>query len=238
MLVCLIFPLFSDPSLVFIHFGEKLPKYLPDALVQARLFNPGCPIYLVANRMALKKPPQALLEMDPILVAIESLDRDLLHTKFPKKSQLDRRSRGGLAFFSTERFFCLYELMKRYRLNDVFHLEYDNMLYADISLLLPGMQRNYEKKIGATFDNDSPGIAGFMYVSTPAALFRFLQFVIGGVKTLNTDMEFLAQFKQVDGGGGIDLKLHAPKTTWSTLDVMVNGLLENRCLKLQMMPTA
>ena len=39
-------------SIVFVHLRPKLPPYIFDAINQARMFNPKCNIYLIANRRA------------------------------------------------------------------------------------------------------------------------------------------------------------------------------------------
>lgn len=49
---------------------------------------------------------------------------------------------------------------------NVFHLENDVMLYANLSDLLPIFEKNYPG-IGATFDNDDRCIPGFVYIKTP-----------------------------------------------------------------------
>ena len=152
----------QKPNLVFVHIGEKLPDYLPVAIEQAKIFNPGCPVYVIGNEKALKKLHKDFWDLC-IPVEIESLPKSRPHKKFLKNC---RSSRGKNDFWivTTERFFYLESLMKQYRLSNVFHLETDVMLYADLEQLLPVFKRHYPRQIGATFDNDDRCIAGFLYI--------------------------------------------------------------------------
>jgi hypothetical protein len=192
-------------SIVFVHLGNSLPDYLPTAIAEARLFNPTCPIYLVANQRAvLGVQNRTLKPYDVNVVTAESLTQEPGHQEFKKKTRLDRTSRAGFWLYSTERFFYLHELMKEYNLSDVIHLESDVMLYADVDRLLPVLQKHYAGKIGATFDNNGRCIAGFFYVSDQNPIERFTRFVVEKIGSTNNDMQFLAEFKQCDGGQWID----------------------------------
>ncbi len=191
-------------SIVYVHLGPKIPGYLPAAITQARYFNPDSPIYLIANQAALGRIPDELKESRAILVPAESLPRTVAHETFRRLSRLDRTSRDGFWMFATERFFYLCALMQEKELTDVFHLEYDNMLYFDVSKTLPAFQEFYQGKIAATFDNDKRCIAGCMYISDTAPLERFLHFVATKSRLNFNDMEFLAEFKGMDDGAYID----------------------------------
>ena len=203
--------LFGAPSIVFIHLGDGIPSHLPIAIKQARLFTKDCAIYLIANRQSLENVPEELVENKAICVAAESLPKEANHASFQRMSRLDRNSMGGFWMFATERFFYLFELMKRFDLSDVFHLEYDNMLYADVAAWLPTLHEYYSGKIAATFDNDSRCIGGFMYISDRKPLEQFTQYVAERAHLPKNDMEFLAAFKNVEGGAYIDhLPIIAP----------------------------
>lgn len=194
----------AEPSIVFVHLGDELPNYLPISIDQARLFNPDCPIYLVANELALKNTSTELSKSGTICVRVESLQTEMFHEHFRRMTRLDRHFRGGFWLFATERFFYLYELMKKYELEDVFHLEYDNMLYADLNHLLPVFHKHYSGKMGGTFDHDNRCIAGFLYVSSEMPLKKFLEFIVKDARGQKNDMDFLASFKNVEDGAYID----------------------------------
>lgn len=157
-------PLFSysEYSIVFIHIGKQLPPYAEIAFKQAREFNPDCAIILLASEEALinrHEDPNLNLE----LISCESLVKTSDHLRFIQDSTLDRQWAGGFWIHTSQRFMYLNDLMIQYGLKNVFHLEYDNMLYADLSELLPAFHGSYQG-IAGTFDNDERCIAGFIYI--------------------------------------------------------------------------
>lgn len=157
----------KDHAIVFIHLGDKLPAYLPEALTQARLFN-SCPIYLLANTRALNQYTfnQALTITT---VPVESLTKSDKHDTFIKQSQLDRHFRDGIFFYSSERFFYLEDFMEQYHKKNVFQLETDVMLYANLTELMPTLLANYPG-MAITMDNDERCIPGFIFINDPKSL--------------------------------------------------------------------
>ncbi len=190
-------------SIVFIHLGQRFPDYLLTAIDQARLFNPDCPIYVIVNQRAMQGR-QALTKNGEIYVMAESLPQEPAHQLFKQRSKLDRTFRGGFWLYATERFFYLHELIKKYELSDVIHLESDVMLYREAEDLLPPLQAHYAGKIGATFDHNGRCIAGFFYVSEEAPIEKFTRFLSEKAFLQYNDMEFLVAFKEHEEGRWIE----------------------------------
>src|SRR5580658_6893361 len=113
-------------SIVFVHIGDELPNHVPIAMEQALVFNPNCPIYLIANEDAFKRAPFQFGE-NIHCVLLESLTKSKAHLQFINQSRLDRHSMKGFWAYAVERFFYLEELIRERRLTDVFHLENDVM---------------------------------------------------------------------------------------------------------------
>ncbi|HSX11851.1 MAG TPA: hypothetical protein VLF94_09065 [Chlamydiales bacterium] len=177
----------SDYAIVFVHLGPKLPDYAPLSFSQARLFNPECPIYLIANEEALREFPHRTVTPVPC----ESLSRSGPHEQFLREVQTN-----GFWQYVTERFYYLEELMSQHQLQNVFHLENDVMLYRDLRELLPTFQKNYPGMIASTFDNDSRCVAGFMYIAEARPLSQFVQFATGKILRADNDMYLLGQFRE------------------------------------------
>ncbi len=177
-------------SIVFVHIGKTLPPYLEESIAQARFFNKECPIYLIANNEALK---HAKKNLGVYMISYEDLKKSSQHKKFKKSSPLNRDFRGGFVFFATERFFVLDDFMKQYQIKDLFHLESDVMLYADLKNLAPFFKGLYRGMIAATFDNDKRCIPGILYISESKPLDKLTEF-IAETKAPN-DMEYLSKFK-------------------------------------------
>ncbi len=181
-------------SIVFVHIGPTLPDYLPIAIAQARLFNRECPIYLIGNKKAFQS---ALFSLDENVQCVycETLKSSKSHETFREKSKLSRHVWQGFVMFASERFFYLEELIRQYALEDVFHLENDVMLYADLKHLLPTFHTHYAGKIGATFDNESRCVPGFVYISELKPLTQLVLFMAEKAKAGKNDMEILHAFK-------------------------------------------
>lgn len=184
----------SAHSIVFVHIGPDLPDYLPVAVEQARLFNPECPIYVIGNQAAFQTA-RFSLDASVQRIACETLACSKSHETFRAQSRLDRRTFQGFWTFTSERFFYLEELVRQYALEDVFHLENDVMLYADLTTLLPLFQRHYGGKIGATFDNEARCIPGFVYISQAKPLSELVTLMAARASAGKNDMEMFQEFK-------------------------------------------
>lgn len=179
-------------SIVFIHIGKTIPPYASIALEQARTFNPEADIVLLANQDAISA---RACQKEFRCVALESLAKRAGHEEFLRRSGLDSKSREGFWLYASERFLYLADFMEQHQVHNVFHLEYDNMLYADLGTLLPIFRRHYSG-IAATFDNDERCIPGFMYIRSPEAMTRLAQaFGQHAHENLN-DMQLIALFKK------------------------------------------
>jgi hypothetical protein len=177
----------SDYVIVFVHLGPSLPAYTPLSLSQARLFNPDCPIYLVANQEALEN----FSDNTVITIPCESLAKSGPHEKFLLEGKTN-----GFWQYVVERFYYLEELMSQHQLKNVFHLENDVMLYRDLKELLPTFEKNYSGMMAGTFDNDSRCVAGFLYVSEIRPLSEFVKFTTSKLYTGENDMHLLGQFRE------------------------------------------
>mgnify|MGYP001604477021 CR=1 FL=1 len=107
-------------SIVFIHVGTSpLPRHLGFSITQARLFNPDCPIYLIAYQAVLKQQPYA--DQNISYVSCESLPRSKIHQTF-RDCPNHLKTAGCFWIWTSERFFYLDELIRSKQLTDVFHL--------------------------------------------------------------------------------------------------------------------
>ena len=178
----------SDYSIVFIHLGPKIPDYSEDSIKQAHLFNPDANIYLLANEAALINRSFEYA----IPVTVESIPKSVEHKEFIKRCNYP----GDLWRYSSERFLVLDDFLEQTHIEKVFHLENDVMLYTDLSLLMPVFDKY---KIGATFDNDSRCIPGFIYFKNTQALKPLAKHFVNHFMALGQDMKVIADFKNTAG---------------------------------------
>ncbi len=127
-------------------------------------------------------------------IACESLNISIDHAQFLKQNSLDTKWKEGFWLYTSERFLYLSDLINQYELKNVFHLENDNMLYVDLSQLLPVFQSHYPG-IAATFDSDDRCIAGFIYIHDSKAMNRLAKYFADQVHENLNDMKLLANFK-------------------------------------------
>lgn len=200
-----IVPLGGNYSIVFVHLGTSLPGYLNDALAQARLFNPGASLYLIANKVALAEPcHQGFISENKIsTIECEQLSASAAHRKFMAESKLDSNFREGFWKKASERFFYLEELISRDSLQHVFHLESDNMLYVDLEKLLPTFEEY--SGIAAVFDSDERCIPSFVYIACPDAIRSLVDYMARNVSRGLDDMYMLAAYRRDCGKQKIEL---------------------------------
>lgn len=185
-------------SIVFVYIG-KIPPYIEHTISQARLFNPGASIFLIGNKKSLETLKSTKIDECRInKIACESLKKTLEHKLFDQNCEAKNRSQYWK--FSAERFMYIDELMNDYRLENVFQVECDVMLYVDLKDLL-NVFSLYEG-IGAPFQNDNLGSVSFTYFATAEAARNFAQFIPKHVE--EADMTILAMYKNINTAREID----------------------------------
>ncbi len=196
----------SLPSIVFVHIGAQLPVYIQDSVLQARLFNPQTSIYLIANQCALQEKKEYF---DTITcINCEDLPQSAEHTHFLNNSTLNN-SLNGFWRKTTERFFYLEEFMRTRNVSNVFHLEYDNMLYVDLSELLPACM--HYKGIAAIFDTQDRCVPNFMYIPHQASIQSLVKFIAQQAKRGLSDMNIIGFYRKLYNKEFIDSLPIIPK---------------------------
>lgn len=179
-------------QIIFVHLGPKLPPYLSTALCQAHMFNLKAELILIANRDAIKKNP---LHLDFLkIIPAEEIRPSLEHTTFRSVSKLNRSFRDGFWFYATERLFYLDDLISHYNLKNSFHLESDNMLYADLEPMVPIFEKNYNG-IAAPFESDERGLASFIYIKDKTSIHALATFLLTNARSEKDEMSLLNEFK-------------------------------------------
>ncbi len=210
LFVCVLNCFHGNYSIVFVHIGKSIPEHAYIALAQARLFNPNCSIVLLASEKAIKRVSSDQQIHNITYVPYESLDKTAEHLRFEEGTVLDTSFRSGFWRYTSERFLYLNDFVQQYALMNVFHLEYDNMLYVNLEELLPSFCMHYPG-IGATFDNDGRCIPGFLFFANPQAMSALAACFADCAKTGLTDMEVIAKFRATRGEEWIDFLPILPK---------------------------
>ncbi len=176
--------------IVCVHIGKSIPSHLELALVQARLFNPNCPIVLLASEKALQDFSSC---SGAFLIPLESLPKTPEHEEFRRKLKQKSKLTEGFWSYTIERFLYLYDYMVDCEVNHVFHIENDVLLYEDLGKLLPVFQEYYPG-MAATFESESKGIPGFIFINKKESLQKFSALCSYRVFPGMSDMKILALF--------------------------------------------
>jgi len=173
-------------NIVLIHIG-KPPLHINDCIEQLNIFN-SVPIYVCLNKEFRGHiiPFKNVIQID-----LESLDFSSEHTTFIYESgkHIVQAKQGKYFWrYTTERFFYLDEVIEQYALTDVIHIECDNLVYCDVTTLLPVFSQ-YD--IGFVRDNELRGIGSFVYVRY--CLGPFIKFIVTRKSWVN-DMNLIGLY--------------------------------------------
>jgi hypothetical protein len=147
---------------MFVYIG-KLRDYMKDSIKQVRLWNSTTPIYICVNNIEEnKRYISEFEEYNVNMVYIEELPLTNHHIQFDKK--YSNTSRNNFWKYAMERFFYVEECMIKYNLRDVFHHEFDNMIYFKADEMVPLCAS--KNKILVPSDNETRFIAGSCYIPT------------------------------------------------------------------------
>ena len=150
-------------SVVLVHLGDEYNSYLHNNIAQLRnIMGTNCNIYLYAT-----KPQLFLYVADTFgvhLLSNESVHPSQYIRQFHLESRLDKSSLLGFWRHSSERILIVHSVIKQLHLKNVFHIESDNLVYYDLSKLIPCFHiARY--KVGVPCDSSMRCIAGLVYFS-------------------------------------------------------------------------
>lgn len=190
--------LLAEYSIVFVHIGGEVPTYTDVAISQARLFNPNARIILVSNTQALKRLQDLANQENIELYSYEELPKSINHQIY------DTRCISSAFWrYTSERFLYLSDLMETHALENVFHLENDNMLYCNLETYLADFQ-TYYPGIAATFDNEERCIPGFVWISGCKAMQSLAAYFAQKAETDLTDMYVMGKYRLEQTSSFID----------------------------------
>lgn len=190
----------ASSTVVFVHVGPHIPSHTADAIRQVARFSLG-KIYLVGEERAIKEFD---ISTDPRLTTVNCEDIGIseMHQEFRRICPFEKKFREGFNTYTTERFFYLSTLVEKLSLNNIFHVENDVMVYADLDDLASRLSKLYHG-LALPFDRDDHAVASFVYARNSTAWVRACEFMINFLKQhpdpkLN-DMRLLGAIRGVLG---------------------------------------
>jgi len=82
-------------------------------------------------------------------------------SNYISKTTLDKNFRNGFWYLTSQRFFYIYECMKKYNIDNVIHIENDVLLYYNIDNIINKLNNKY---LYIPFDSFTRNIASIVYI--------------------------------------------------------------------------
>ena len=177
----------QEPTLVFVCLGKdcftKYQRYIWTALEQARLVEVNLPIVVILNSGQPVTVQKQLNRLNVTSVIYEDLlvNNSMLisefHRAFFVQGQMVPDGNKDFVQYTIQRLLALHTYMNMTRRLNVFHLENDNMLYMNLSDLLPRMHTCH---VRLAFPKAASGraITSFVYARSSYDLEHFVRHVI------------------------------------------------------------
>jgi len=181
----------KDGHFVISYIG-KLPPYLVNCVEQIRMWNPSKEIYVCyTSQDASNEAMMRCLKRDfnVIDVKIENLKMTDEHRHFNKT--YTNLSMNGFWKFTMERFFIVEECMRDFELQNIIHLEADNLVYFSSDKIIDKCKQI--DKILIPSDNETRFIAGTCFINRASEL-RLLNKYFSTMSYNRAEMETIMTF--------------------------------------------
>jgi hypothetical protein len=185
-------------SVILTHLGDSVPPYLRDCVHQLRLFNPLIPVYVIASPVHTDSPFFLNLQTTygVQLRFTNTLPPTKQHTEFLANFRGDTTFRKGYWRHVKERFFFVEELMAKEALLDAISMEYDVLVYGDLTELCRKLH-GLPKTLRYIMDNDTRGHPSFLYFPTLQAAQSLTTFFAAMAALPYEDMQTLALYAKL-----------------------------------------
>jgi hypothetical protein len=189
----------DNHNLILIHLGNSFPFFIFDCIHQFRIFNNDSNLYLLVEEENYNLLQDSyisyILSYNIKVVNINKLNKTQKHLDFNKESNLNKDFRNGFWHFAAERFFVLEDFVTDYNIENIFHIEYDNLIYCNIKNIL-GIIKKYYKDSAGIFDNDTQCIASFIYFKNLNSLDKLTNYIYLNVKNHQNEMNILGSYRK------------------------------------------
>ena len=156
----------NEGAFILVYIGY-LREFTYECVKQIRMWNPTEDIYLCINNNDHNKPYVENLKVYNVKVKyIEELDMTLDHKKF--NQNYINLGMNGFWKYTMERFFIVEECMRKCKLENIIHLEMDNMIYFSINEILNVCKSI--NKILIPSDSEFRYIAGTCFINNPESV--------------------------------------------------------------------
>jgi hypothetical protein len=174
--------------LILVHIGKTFPEYINTCISQIRAVS-NIEIHILISNEHNNK---IIVKDNVNIIELESIPKSDKHIIFSKISRLDTSFRSGFWKYATMRFIYIYDYMFANNLTDVFHIEYDNLIYLDFTKQIDVFRT---LPFWCVMDAPTRCIPSFIYMRDISICERLIDKVIDSASKNINDMYALAQFR-------------------------------------------
>ena len=183
-------------KLVYFHKGDLFPEYIYDSIYQTIIWNHKLTIWILSEKKYLPNIEKELsIINNKNNIQFRVLPIEIFEKNIPILKSFEENFRGNFWNNSLIRFFYIYEFIKFYNLENIFHIENDVMIYSDFYDIY---QEDFYNQLVAIQDSNNRAICSYMYIHNYKVLEKFLDFI--KKETLDytifkNDMELMGLYK-------------------------------------------
>ena len=175
------------PTLILVHIGSHFPEYINDCIRQIQ-HSMNISIHVLISSCHRDK-----LVLGIEVFPLEDIPISNKRSEFEKNNCLDSTFRNGFWKFAMMRFFYIYDHVVANKLQDIFHIENDNLLFIDV---LPKLSVFQSKSMWCVMDSSDRCIPSFLYFKNDNILRLLLDTCIECASHQINDMYALSKFKK------------------------------------------
>ena len=167
--------------IILIHLGNKKVKYINSCIEQILKFNKKINIHFLSNRNSWKYI-KFNFKKKIIFHNYEELELSENHKKFIKINNFDNKWYCGFWLHTTERFFYLEDLISKYKLKNVIHIENDCLIYFKIKNFIQIFKKNFN--ISFLPEASKKVIPVIIYLQNNKSIFELNKFILNELNML------------------------------------------------------
>ena len=181
-------------SIVLIYLG-KVPTYTRSCVQQIKTWAPETKIYFITDN--LQNAKDILNDYDINYVDSSSLKSTMIQDIEAKRGKFSVcnwvQNREHLFYFSMLRFYLLEEWMRQTGIQDVFHLEVDNLIYYDPNEFIKQFRT---RGVSYLYEDASRGCASVFYARDVDAMQHMNKTILTYIsdKDFNNEMTFIGRY--------------------------------------------
>jgi hypothetical protein len=175
------------PTLVLVHIGSHFPEYINDCIRQIQHTTN------ISIHVLIRSEHRDKLVSGIELYPLEDIPISDKRQEFERNNCLDSTFRNGFWKYAMMRFFYIYDHVVAQNLDDIFHIENDNLIYVDF---MPKLSVFQSKPMWCVMDAKDRCIPSFLYFKNHTILRLLLDTCIECATHRINDMYALSKFKQ------------------------------------------